>query len=92
MVQRFRFDDWDALVEELRRFGEGASVTADDDSIRIDFGAGAVELERSGRVRTGMALHDFEHEGEVSVVVDHDAGSLTIESDAVTYTFRRPGG
>lgn len=91
MANRLQLSDWDALVEELRRFGETGDVTADEDSIRIDFGAGSVELERGGHVSTGMALHDFEHDGDASVVVDHDEGSLTIESEPVSYTFRRPG-
>ncbi|AGB16816.1 hypothetical protein Halru_2230 [Halovivax ruber XH-70] len=92
MARRLQLRDWDALVEELRRFGESGDVTADADSIRLNFGAGSVELERGGHVSTGMALHTFEYDGDASIVVDHDAGSLTIESGSVTYTFRRPGG
>jgi hypothetical protein len=26
------------------------------------------------------------------IVVDHDAGTLTVDADTVNYTFRRPGG
>jgi hypothetical protein len=39
-----------------------------------------------------MPLHDFEHDGGVTVVVDHEDGALRIETDDVEYTFRRPTG
>ncbi|MFC3958059.1 hypothetical protein [Halovivax cerinus] len=92
MARRLQLGDWDPLVEELRRFGATGDVTADDDSIHLSFGTGSVALERSGHVSTGMALHTFEYDGDVNIVVDHEAGSLTIDSGSVTYTFRRPGG
>lgn len=98
MPERIRLDDWDAVRDELRRFGESGDVTTDDDRTRIDFGSARLELSRDGRVSAGMPLHDFDREGEaferegdVELVVDHDAGTLTVDADDVTYTFRRPG-
>lgn len=90
--RRIRLDEWDTVVEELRRFGESGDVTTGDDRIRLDFGSAHVEVSRDGSVSTGMPLHDFEQAGEVELVVDHDGGSLTVEDDDVSYTFRRPGG
>jgi len=96
--ERVRLDDWDAVRDELRRFGESGDVTVDDDRLRIDFGSAHVEVSRDGSVKTGMPLHDFEREDaefeqedDVEIVVDHDAGALTVDADGVTYTFRRPG-
>lgn len=91
MATRIPLSDWDAVSDELRRFGEPGDVTVGDDRIRIDFGTAQLEVSRDGRVSTGMALHDFEHREALELVVDHDAGSVTIEADDVSYTFRRPG-
>jgi len=43
----------------------------------IDFGSvNRREVSKHGHViRTGMPLHDFEHDGVADLVVDHDAGS-----------------
>jgi len=96
--ERVRLDDWDRAVDELRRFGEAGSVTVGDGRVRVDFGSAHVEVSQDGGVSTGMPLHGFEREGgvppegDVELVVDHEAGSLAIESGDVRYTFRRPGG
>ncbi|WP_226480841.1 hypothetical protein [Natrinema amylolyticum] len=92
MTSRIQLSDWDAVTDELRRFGEAGDVTTGDDRIRIDFGSAHLEVSRTGRVSAGMPLHDFERRGEVDLIVDHDAGSVTIDADGVVYTFRRPGG
>ncbi|WP_440769758.1 hypothetical protein [Natronorubrum sp. DTA28] len=92
MATRVRLDDWEAAVDELRRFGTTGDVTTGDDWIRLDFGSAQVEVTQTGRVSTGMALHEFEREGEVEILVDHDEGTLAVETDDVSYTFRRPGG
>jgi hypothetical protein len=92
MAPRVHLSEWDSLCEELRRFGHAGDVTAADDLIRIDFGSAYVELSRDGTFQTGMPLHEFAHDDTVSVVVDHDAGTLTVEADTVSYTFKRPGG
>ncbi|GAA0669602.1 hypothetical protein ACFQDG_09015 [Natronoarchaeum mannanilyticum] len=90
MSERIRLDDWNAVRDALRRFGESGDVTVDDDRLRIDFGSARVEVSRDGGVKTGMPLHDFEREGAAELVVDHGAGTLTIDADDVSYTFRRP--
>ena len=90
MTERLRLDDWDAVCDALRRFGEPGDVTAGDDRLRIDFGSARVEVSRDGSVKTGMPLHDFEREGAAQLVVDYDAGTLTLDGDDVRYTFRRP--
>jgi hypothetical protein len=92
MATRVRLGDWDTLTDELRRFGQGGEVTVGDDAIRVDLGSAHVEVSRDGRVSTGMPLHDFEREGEVTLAFDHEAGELTVEDETVSYTFRRPGG
>ncbi|RKD95802.1 hypothetical protein [Halopiger aswanensis] len=92
MGVRVHLSDWDAVREQLRRFGEPGDVTADGERIRVEFGSAHVEISRTGRVSTSMPLHDFERDGPVDLVVDHEAGSLTVEGDDVSYTFRRPGG
>jgi len=92
MPKRIQFSDWETVVDELRRFGKSGDVSTANDRIRIDFGPAQIEVSQNGHVSTGMPLHEFEQKGEVDLVVDHDDGSLTIEADDVTYTFRRPGG
>lgn len=92
MATDLDFSDWDSVVEELRRFGEGGDVTTGEGWVRVEFGSAHVELAREGRLSTGMPLHEFEREGAVDLVVDHDAGTITVEAEDVTYTFRRPGG
>ena len=89
---RIQFSNWETVVDELRQFGNSGDVTTKDDRIRIDFGSAHIKVSQDGHVSTGMPLHEFEQKGEVDLVVDHDEGSLTIEADDVTYTFRRPGG
>ena len=92
MALRVHLNEWDTLREELRRFGHTGDVTATTDLIRLDFGSAHVELSRDGTLQTGMPLHEFAHDDTAAVVVDHDAGTLTVEADTVSYTFRRPSG
>lgn len=92
MSQRVSLNEWETLTEHLRRFGRSGDVTVDDDRIHIDFGSAKIEVSQDGVVTTGMPLHDFTHDETTAVVVDHDSGTLTVESDTVSYTFRRPGG
>jgi len=92
MTQRVQLNEWETLSNELRRFGQTGDVTTADDRIHIDFGSAHIELSRDGTFQTGMQLHDFAHDDIVAVVVDHDTGTLTVDADPVTYTFRRPGG
>lgn len=92
MTPRVKLNEWDTLSAELRQFGRPGDVTISDERIHIDFGSAHVEVTRDGTLRTGMPLHDFTHDDTAVIVVDHDAGTLTVEADTVTYTFRRPGG
>lgn len=92
MTPRVRLDEWETLTAELRRFGHAGDLTVTDDRISIDFGSARVELSRDGTLRAGMPLHDFTHDDTAAVVVDHDAGTLAVDADTVSYTFRRPGG
>lgn len=92
MTPRVELDEWDTLSTELRRFGRAGEITVAADRIHIDFGAAHVEVSRDGALRTGMPLHEFSHDNTAAIVVDHDAGTLTVDADSVNYTFRRPGG
>jgi hypothetical protein len=92
MTLRVALDEWDTLSTELRRFGRTGDVTITDERIHIDFGSAHVEVTQDGTISTGMPLHDFAHDRTVVIVIDHDAGTLTVEADTVNYTFRRPGG
>jgi hypothetical protein len=92
MTTRVTLSEWDTLSTELRRFGRGGEVTADEERIHIDFGSAHVEVSRGGTLRTGMPLHSFAYDSPAAIVLDHDAGTLTVEADTVSYTFRRPGG
>lgn len=92
MSKRIPLSDWETVTDELRQFGKPGDVITSDDRIQVDFGSAHIEVDHNGHVSTGMPLHDFEQEGAINLVVDHDEGSLTIEADDVTYTFRRPGG
>ena len=91
MTPRVHLDDWDTLSTELRRFGQSGDVTITKDRIHIDFSSAHVEVTRDGTLSTGMPLHDFVHGDTTVLIVDHDAGTLTVEADTVNYTFRRPG-
>lgn len=91
MTPRVALDEWNTLTTELRRFGRAGDVTVGDDRIHIDFGSAHVEVTRDGTLTTGMPLHDFTHDTTAAIIVDHDAGTLTVDADSVNYTFRRPG-
>lgn len=91
MAERVGLSDWAELTKHLHRFAS-SDTTAEEDQVRIDFGSAHVEVGRDGRVDTRMLLHEFEREGDVAFVFDHEAGTLTIESEDAIYTFRRTGG
>lgn len=92
MPSRVKLDEWEKLVEQMRRFGRSGDVSTDEGRVRVDFGSAEIEVSQDGTLKTGMPLHDFAHDDTVEVVVDHASGTLTVESDTVSYTFRRPGG
>ena len=90
MTTTIQLSDWDAVSAELKQFGATGAVSISDDSIRVTFGTAYIEVTKEGTISTGMPLHNLEHSGAVDVVVDHDDGSITIESASLRYTFRRP--
>lgn len=92
MTPRVKLDEWDTLSTELRRFGRTGEVTVADGRIQVDFGSAHVEVTRDGTLTTGMPLHNFAYDDTAVIVLDHDAGTLTVDADTVRYTFRRPGG
>jgi len=90
MTPRVGLNEWDTLTTELRRFGRGGEVTVGNDRIHIDFGSAHVEVTRDGTLKTGMPLHDFVQDTTAAIILDHDAGTLTVDADTVSYIFRRP--
>lgn len=92
MPTQITLSDWETLKEELRRFGTTGEVTIGDGRIVVDFGAAHIEISRDGSLETGMPLHDFAQSDISGFVLDHDAGTLTVNTGDVNYTFRRPGG
>lgn len=90
MTTEIHLTDWDALTAELQQFGATGDVTTDDQRIRVAFRSAYIEVTKEGTISTGMPLHDLEHDGDMTLSVDHENGSITIETDALSYTFRRP--
>jgi len=90
MTSEIELSDWAAVTSEIQQFGTPGKVTAGDDHIRVAFGGAYFEARKEGVVRTGMPLHEFEHVGESKLTVDHENGSITVETDSIEYTFRRP--
>lgn len=90
MSTEIQLSDWAAVTKELKQFGAPGEVTTDETSIRVEFGSAYVEVTKDGSIHTGMPLHNLEHDGEGTLVVDHETGSITVETDALEYTFRRP--
>ena len=90
MPERLQFEDWDRIVEELDRFG-APDVSVDSDTVRLAFDAAHIAVSRDGGFDAGMGLHSVDGETAESVVVDHGADTITLESNTFSYTFRRPG-
>ncbi|EMA44444.1 hypothetical protein [Halococcus saccharolyticus] len=76
------------MVATLDEFANELAKT--DDGVVCEFDQGArfaVSADRT--VEAGMALHDFAG-GADTLVVDHDAESITVVGDGTEYTFRQP--
>lgn len=87
-AERVPIDDWDAVVATLGEFADELRET--DDGVVCEFDQGArFAVSGDGTVEAGMPLHDFAG-GADTLVVDHDAGSITVVGDGTEYTFRRP--
>ena len=83
--------DWGAVEDNLRRFARSGTVDVDDDRITASVGRAHVAVTRTGRVETGMPLHEFTKADVESLRFDHEAGRLEIrDEDGLTYEFRRP--
>jgi len=90
MTDEIQLTDWEAVTTELQQFGTTGEVTTRDDSIRVTFGSAYIEVTKEGTISTGMPLHELEHEGDGSLIVDHETNSISIHTDELNYTFRRP--
>lgn len=90
MATTVPLDEWERVVEQLRRFGDEGAVTDREDVVRVEFERAYLEVTRGGRVSAGMPLHDFSTGGGVALVFDHDADELRVRGDTVEYRFERP--
>jgi hypothetical protein len=90
MTVTIQLTDWEVVKTELQRFGATGEVNNSGDRIRVGFGNAYIEVSTEGTISTGMPLHDFEHNGDVSLIVDHETGSISVRTDELDYTFRRP--
>jgi len=89
MPDELRVENWERVVKALKRFG-ASEVTVEDNEVRLVFGTAHLSVSRNGTFTAGRALHDVEGGAAETVVVDHEAGAVTLVGDSVEYTFRRP--
>lgn len=90
MTTKLQLTDWETVTAELKQFGATGEVSTSDESIRVEFGSAYIEVTKEGTISTGMPLHELEHEGDVSLIVDHENNAISIQTDELDYTFRRP--
>jgi len=90
MTTKVKLTDWETVTAELQQFGATGEVSTSDDSVHVQFGSAYIEVTKAGTIRTGMPLHELEHEGDVSLIVDHENNAISIQTDELDYTFRRP--
>ncbi|ERH06117.1 MAG: hypothetical protein J07HN4v3_01727 [Halonotius sp. J07HN4] len=90
MTTEIKLTDWDSVTTELQQFGTTGEVTTSDDSIRVELGSAYIEVRRGGTISTGMPLHELEHAGDGSLIVDHKHNTISIKTESLDYTFRRP--
>ena len=90
MTIKVKLTDWETVTAELQQFGAAGEVSTDDNSIRVEFTNAYIEVTKEGTISTGMPLHDFEHEGDVSLMIDHENNAISIQTDELNYTFRCP--
>jgi hypothetical protein len=90
MTTKLKLTDWETVTAELQRFGAAGEVHTDDGSVRVAFGSAYIEVTKAGSITTGMPLHDFQYDGDVSLLIDHEAHTISIHTDNLEYTFRRP--
>jgi hypothetical protein len=90
MTTNVKLTDWETVTAELQQFGAGGEVSTDGDSIRVEFSNAYIEVTKEGTISTGMPLHDLEHEGDGSLMIDHENNEISIQTDEFDYTFRCP--
>ena len=90
MTTNVKLTDWETVTAELQQFGATGEVSISDDSIRVEFSNAYIEVTKEGTISTGMPLHDLEHEGDGSLMIDHENNAISIQTDELDYTFRRP--
>lgn len=87
---RVTTDDWPALVEHLREFAGADRVETADDRVAASFVSAEFAVARDGGVAARMPLHEFAADAADALAFDHDEGEVRVETDGVTYEFRRP--
>lgn len=90
MTTNVKLTDWETVTAELQQFGAAGEVSIGDDSIRVEFSNAYIEVTKEGTISTGMPLHDLEHQGDVSLIIYHENNAISIQTDELDYTFRRP--
>ena len=78
MTTKVKLTDWETVTAELQQFGATGTISTDNDSIRVEFGSAYIEVTEGGTIRTGMPLHELEHEGNVSLIIDHENNAISI--------------
>ncbi|ADJ16072.1 hypothetical protein [Halalkalicoccus jeotgali] len=82
--------DWEAIVSELDRFCVDGMTHVESDMAHCTIGDATIEIHADGRVAGSMPLHEFDGVIE-TLEFDHVGGTISAESEEITYTFRRPG-
>lgn len=81
--------DWDAVVSELDRLCVDGTTHAESDVTNCTIRDATIELHSNGRIEGSMPLHAFDGRVE-PLEFDHVKGTITAESEELSYTFRRP--
>jgi len=90
MAKRLQVEDWDRIVTALERF-DAPETQVDEDTVRLEFDSAHLTVSRDGQFTAGMPLHEVDGQHADTVVVDHEAGAVTLTGESVEYTFRSPG-
>ncbi|WP_122090670.1 hypothetical protein [Halalkalicoccus subterraneus] len=82
-------DDWEGAVTEIERFYVDGHLHTESDLVGCTIGNATVEIHANGRLEGSMPLHEFD--GRIhTLAFDHDEGTITAESEELSYTVRRP--
>jgi hypothetical protein len=88
-MKHLQVEDWNRIVTELERF-DPPEIQVDGDSVHLGFDGAHLEISRNGGFTAGMPLHEVSGDRAETVVVDHEADTITLVGESVEYTFRRP--